>query len=217
MNPEEKKNHRGGARLQKPEKPQREKKPKPQRTRQQKVLRVLYIVLTVIAALIVAGFVIFHFMSAPPEVSGPTPTPQHTTVIDENGNEVEVEIPGLSADRKDQFYTFLLVGRDTGGGGNTDTIMVVSYDVKNQARDVKLYFALYADTREAWLSQYRAFIAMLKQGDGGWLDINFPDLEMTLRTFYKEASDYEPLTYLWKVGKQASRFYVTFREPVPAI
>ena len=90
-------------------------------------------------------------------------------------------------------------------------------DVKNQARDVKLYFALYADTREAWLSQYRAFIAMLKQGDGGWLDINFPDLEMTLRTFYKEASDYEPLTYLWQVGKQASRFYVTFREPVPAI
>ena len=90
-------------------------------------------------------------------------------------------------------------------------------EVKNQARDVKLYFALYADTREAWLSQYRAFIAMLKQGDGGWLDINFPDLEMTLRTFYKEASDYEPLTYLWKVGKQASRFYVTFREPVPAI
>ena len=90
-------------------------------------------------------------------------------------------------------------------------------DVTNQARDVKLYFALYADTREAWLSQYRAFIAMLKQGDGGWLDINFPDLDMTLRTFYKEASDDEPLTYLWKVGKQASRFYVTFREPVPVI
>lgn len=90
-------------------------------------------------------------------------------------------------------------------------------DVKNQARDVKLYFALYADTRETWLSQYRAFITMLKQGDGGWLDFNFPDLDMTLRTFYKEASDYEPLAYLWKVGKQASRFYVTFREPVPAI
>lgn len=90
-------------------------------------------------------------------------------------------------------------------------------DVKNQARDVKLYFALYADTREAWLSQYRAFIAMLKQGDGGWLDINFPELDMTLRTFYKEASDYEPLTYLWQAGKQASRFYVTFREPNPAI
>lgn len=90
-------------------------------------------------------------------------------------------------------------------------------DVKNQARDVKLYFALYADTREAWLSQYKAFIAFLKQGDDGWLDISFPDLEMALHVFYKESGDYEPLTYLWQAGKQASRFYVTFREPVPVI
>lgn len=90
-------------------------------------------------------------------------------------------------------------------------------EVRNQARDVKLYFALYADTREAWLSQYRAFIASLKQGDNGWLDISFPDLDIALHVFYKEGSDYEPLTYLWQAGKQASRFYVTFREPVPAI
>ena len=90
-------------------------------------------------------------------------------------------------------------------------------DVRNQARDVKLTFALYAGTREAWLAQYRAFIAFLKQGDGGWLDIRFPDLEMTLRVFYKDGSDYEPLTYLWQAGKQASRFTVTFREPKPAI
>lgn len=90
-------------------------------------------------------------------------------------------------------------------------------DVKNQARDVKLYFALYADTRNAWLSQYRAFISFLKQGDDGWLDIFFPDLDMSLHVFYKESSDYEPLTYLWKEGKQASRFYVTFREPQPQL
>lgn len=90
-------------------------------------------------------------------------------------------------------------------------------EVRNQARDVKLYFALYADTREAWLSQYRSFITFLKQGDDGWLDIRFPDLDLTLHVFYKEGSDYEPLTYLWQAGKQASRFYVTFREPSPAI
>ena len=90
-------------------------------------------------------------------------------------------------------------------------------DVRNQARDVKLYFALYADTREAWLSQYRSFIAFLKQGDDGWLDIRFPDLDMTLHVFYKESSDYEPLTYLWQAGKQASRFTVIFREPKPGI
>lgn len=90
-------------------------------------------------------------------------------------------------------------------------------DVRNQARDVKLMFALYADTRDEWLSQYRSFIAFLKQGDDGWLDIRFPDLDLTLHVFYKEGSDYEPLTYLWQAGKQASRFYVTFREPSPAI
>lgn len=90
-------------------------------------------------------------------------------------------------------------------------------DVRNQARDVKLYFALYADTRESWLSQYRAFIAFLKQGDDGWLDIRFPDLDLTLHVFYKESSDYEALTYLWQAGRAASRFYVTFREPSPAI
>lgn len=136
MNPEEKKNHRGGSRLQKPEKPQREKKPRPQRTRQQKALRILYIVLTVIAALIVAGFVIFNFISAPPEVSAPTPTPRITTYLDDEGNEVEEEIPGLAANRKEQFYTFLLVGQDTFGGGNTDTMMLVAYDVPNQTLNV---------------------------------------------------------------------------------
>ncbi len=36
------------------------------------------------------------------------------------------------ATRKEEFYTFLLVGRDTGGGGNTDTIMLCSYDIPNQ-------------------------------------------------------------------------------------
>lgn len=90
-------------------------------------------------------------------------------------------------------------------------------DVKNQARDVKLTFALYAKTRAAWLERYRAFIAFLKQGDDGWLDIGFPALAMTLRVFYKDSSDYEPLTYLWQEGVQASRFTVTFREPKPII
>lgn len=135
-------------------------------------------------------------------------------------------------------YGVFLVEKKRGGRDNLKAIMAPSktkshvavdireeegekyssvLDVKNQARDVKLYFALYADTREAWLSQYRAFIAFLKEGDKGWLDIRFPDLDLTLHVFYKEGSDYEPLTYLWQAGRQASRFYVTFREPAPAI
>ncbi len=35
-------------------------------------------------------------------------------------------------DRKEDFYTFLIIGRDTIGGGNTDTMMIASYDAKNQ-------------------------------------------------------------------------------------
>ena len=41
------------------------------------------------------------------------------------------------------MYTFLLVGRDDGGGGNTDTIMVGCYDVKNGTLDV---MSIYRDT-----------------------------------------------------------------------
>lgn len=36
------------------------------------------------------------------------------------------------ATRKKDFYTFLVVGRDTGGGGNTDTMMLAAYDIPNQ-------------------------------------------------------------------------------------
>ncbi len=41
------------------------------------------------------------------------------------------DMPTVSGDRKEGVYTFLLVGTDK-GDGNTDTIMVVSYDTVNQ-------------------------------------------------------------------------------------
>lgn len=139
MNPEQRKNHRGGARVQKPESPRREKetkrekKPGRPRTKKQKILLGLYIALTVVAAIIVAGAIVFGLMSAPPEVALPTPTPRHTTIINEQGEEVEVEIPGLSAGRKEQFYTFLVAGVS---GGNTDTMLLAAYDVPNQKLSV---------------------------------------------------------------------------------
>ena len=138
MNPEQKKNHQGGSRLQKTEKKPREKRPGRPRTRRQKVLRGLYIALTVIAAVIVAGFIAWNLITAPPDVDDPSASrkPQSTTMVDDDGNEIEVEIPGLSADRKKQFYTFLVVGQDTFGGGNTDTMMLAAYDVPNQRLSV---------------------------------------------------------------------------------
>ena len=41
--------------------------------------------------------------------------------------------PKVDGARKSQdFYTVLILGRDTGGGGNTDTMLLASYDVTNQ-------------------------------------------------------------------------------------
>ena len=41
--------------------------------------------------------------------------------------------PKADGERKSRdFYTVLILGRDTGGGGNTDTMLLASYDVTNQ-------------------------------------------------------------------------------------
>lgn len=89
-------------------------------------------------------------------------------------------------------------------------------EVKNEERDVTLHFAIYADTRSEWLTNYRAFITFLKTGEKGWLNIRFTELSLTMRVFYSSSTTFKPLTYLWKEGVQASRFKVTFREPVPS-
>ena len=49
----------------------------------------------------------------------------------------------LEAGRKPGVYTFLLVGRDDGGGGNTDTIMVGCFDTENGTADV---LSIFRDT-----------------------------------------------------------------------
>ena len=45
--------------------------------------------------------------------------------------------PKAGGERKSKdFYTVLILGRDTGGGGNTDTMLLASYDVTNQKATV---------------------------------------------------------------------------------
>ena len=139
MSAKDRTNSHGGARLQKSGKPRRPKGGSAwsRLPRRQKALRITFLVLTILAALIIAGFVLWNVLSAPPPVDNLGPDrPQVTTSIDEAGNEIEVEIPGQFAGRKDQFYTFLVVGQDTFGGGNTDTMMLAAYDVPNQKLSV---------------------------------------------------------------------------------
>lgn len=88
---------------------------------------------------------------------------------------------------------------------------------RNEARDVTLHFALYSKSREGWLKSYFAFINFLKKGEDGWLDLSFPQLDLTLRVKYSDSPKFKPLTYLWKEGVHAGKFKVKFREPVPVI
>lgn len=91
--------------------------------------------------------------------------------------------------------------------------------VVNEEREVSLYFALVADSTAEWWQKYREFIQFLKQGSNGWLDVKFPTLGITLRMFYLDCSDVEPLSDLWNEGKtkKASRFKVKFKEPNPIL
>ena len=92
-----------------------------------------------------------------------------------------------------------------------------SLTVVNDERDVTLHFALFANTQVEWWQKYRDFINFIKQGDKGWLNVRFTDLGLTLRMFYLDSTEPEPLTYLWREGKQASRFKIKFKEPNPII
>ncbi|MTS96492.1 transcriptional regulator [Pseudoflavonifractor sp. BIOML-A1] len=114
-------------------KPPKTKKPKKKRTPKQQALFVGYIIVMVLAGLIVAvGIFLAVFIQKPEQVQQtgrPTKEPVSPTAsVDPTGEPVDEP----SGDRKEDFYTFLLVGRDTYGGGNTDTMMLCSYDIPNQ-------------------------------------------------------------------------------------
>lgn len=116
----------------------------PPLTSQQKILKGLYIALTVVSAVIVLAYIGVNLFAAPPKPKpGPggvgelTRPPEVTTTTDASGNIIEIEIPGLPADRKKEFYTFLVVGQSQDSGGKlSDTMMLVAYDVPNQKLSV---------------------------------------------------------------------------------
>ena len=79
-----------------------------------------------VLALVIAG--VWAAFIKPPDVSHnirPGGTANQTDDT-ETGDE-----PDTAAGRKDGFYTFLLIGKDT-SSSNTDTLILVSYDVPNQ-------------------------------------------------------------------------------------
>ena len=103
-------------------KPARTKRPKQVRTPRQRLLHILFIVATVLAAIVVAVFIGWNLFAKEPERPVYTPRPQASANQGETGEtENSGEAPGqISGDRKDDFWTFLLVGQDTFGGGKRE-------------------------------------------------------------------------------------------------
>lgn len=106
------------------------------------ILKVCYIILTVLSAIIVALFIIFKVTVQPPDVGDevvdviiPVEQPDSNGPLDPDDPKVTATPQVIQMTRKENFHTFLLMGTDD-GNGNADTIMVGSYDVKNNKINV---------------------------------------------------------------------------------
>ena len=121
----EKKSGRGGSRLERSQ--SRNPRSRKKMTKRQR-RRVFVLVIAVVVALLLVLFACYRNWAKAPDLPGfDSAAPESTDPAD-----LEGEQPYLTGDRKENFYTFLIVGRDTGGGGNTDTIMLAAYDIANQ-------------------------------------------------------------------------------------
>lgn len=127
--------HAGGSRLeQKPKKPKKTSR----FTAQQKVMMAVAIVLAVILALVLVWRAVF----VRPDLAN-----RRGGAIFSKGDDGSEQIeeidygegirPRADGERKSpDFYTVLVLGLDTGGGGHTDTMLLASYDVTNQKATV---------------------------------------------------------------------------------
>ena len=122
----------GSGKKQPREKKNKENRPrKPSRfTRQQKILIAVAVVLAVVVAAIAA----YRSLFVRPDLNS---KPQTEDTETEEIDWGEGTRPRSDGERKSEdYYTVLILGRDTGGGGNTDTMMLASYDVTNQKATV---------------------------------------------------------------------------------
>ena len=123
--------HLAGGRKPPREKKTKEKRPKkPGRiTRQQKLL----IALAAVLAVGVVGVAAWQSLFIRPDI-GTKPSADGETEEIDWGDGTR---PRSDGERKSEdYYTVLILGRDTGGGGNTDTMLLASYDVTNQKATV---------------------------------------------------------------------------------
>ena len=121
-----------GKRLEQKESKQKKAKKPSRLTKGQKWLLAVAIVLAVVLVAVVALDGLF----VKPDLPGNGSNADGTQAGDgiDYGDGVQ---PRVSGERKSQdYYTVLILGRDTGGGGNTDTMLLASYDITNQKATV---------------------------------------------------------------------------------
>lgn len=157
-------------------------------TRLQKVLLAVAIVLAVALA-VVAGYKSLFVR------------PDLNHGLSDSGEEVidygDGTRPKADGERKSKdYYTVLILGRDTGGGGNTDTILLASYDVTNQKATV---MSIPRDTMVNIPYDIKRINAVYNYGGGG---------EKGIQSLYKEISqlvgfepDYQVIVEWEAVGK----------------
>ena len=184
---------KGGSRLQKPKKEKKPKKPS-RLTRQQKIL----IAVAAVLAVALAGVLVWRSLFVRPDLGNKKPTAGN----DGSGAVEEIDYgdgvrPRVDGERKSKdFYTVLILGRDTGGGGNTDTMLLASYDVTNQKATV---MSIPRDTMVNIPYDIKRINAVYNYNGGG---------EKGIQALYKEISqlvgfepDYQVIVEWEAVGK----------------
>ena len=125
--------NRGGARLER-RTPPKTRKPRRPLTKRERTIRIAMIVVAALAALALIVASVYLIWVREPEV--PVQPDRSNPPAEESQKPGESPRPTVSSDRKDNFWTFLVVGRDTYGGGNTDTMLLAAYDIANQDLNV---------------------------------------------------------------------------------
>jgi len=117
---------------------------KKSRTRQEQLRLKISIVCIVLIAVLLVFLTLNRLLFVKPELpdqqNPTTPTAPVSSDAPTAPPEEKYEDgirPKSGGERKSEdFFTVLVLGRDTGGGGNTDTILLASYDVTNQKASV---------------------------------------------------------------------------------
>ena len=134
MENHKKEHHTGGSRLE--DRTKYKVKPHPKKnhlTAQQKLLAVIAAVL----AVALVGVLVWKSLFVRPDIEkkpGSDFTPDGSAEVIDYGDGTRPKAEGQR--KSHDFYTVLILGRDTGGGGNTDTMLLASYDVTNQKASV---------------------------------------------------------------------------------